>query len=301
MEHIHSQFQNLVHHLEHEVSKIQDDRKTLAQEIEDLTKEHEKLSVSPYKLEKDRILLDVGGHQFSTTIETLTSVPDSVLGRMFSGRFPIHFTSDGRVFIDRDGAHFRHILNYLRDPDNWIFTHKDKQLVDELRSEARFYGLEDPMFKKNNRVPQRQGWLDGKVRVQAFSSQYQSTPASNIVDPQKTYWLSDVGEIEDQWINFEFDKEVYVSKVGIRVDNFECSVKDFIVQVSDGDDKVNWKDVASFQAKCGKECNTEQLFDGFEIRAKYIRLFFRNNWGPGGGQYILVTYVRFYGAELDTF
>jgi len=284
------------------VHKLQDDRKTLAKEIEHLTKEHDELNVAPYRLVKgtgDRVRLDVGGQHYSTTIETLTAVPDSVLGRMFSGRFPIELV-EGRVFIDRDGTHFRHILNFLRDPVNWKFNHKDKQILDEMRTEARYYGLEDPMFKKNNRQPPRQGWLDGKVRVNGFSSQYNATPATNILDPQKTYWLSDSGQIEDQWVTFEFDKEVYVSKIGLKVDNFECTVKDWVVQISEGDDKISWVDISSFQAKCGKECTTEQLFDRFEVRAKYIRLFFKNNWGPGGGQYILVTNVRFFGAELDS-
>jgi len=99
----------------------------------------------------------------------------------------------------------------------------------------------------------------------------------------------------------EFDRDVFVSKIGIRVDNFECTVKDWTVQVSDKDDKETWKDVISYQAKCGKQCVTEQIFDGFQIRTKYIRLFFKNNWGPGGGNYILVKDVRFYGAELDSF
>jgi len=262
--------------------------------------EHEKLGFAPHKLTVDRVLLDIGGLYFSTTIETLTGVPDSLLGRMFSGRTPLKFTNDNRIFIDRDGTHFRHILNYLRSPDSWKFPLKDKNSLDELRTEARFYALEDAMFKKNNRVPKRQGWLDGRVRVQGFSSQFQSAPASNVLNPQKKYWLSDLGEIEDQWITFEFDKESYISKLSVKVDNFECTVKDFILQISEGDDKISWVDIMSYQAKCGKHCTTEQVFDGFEIRAKYVRLFCRNNWGPEGGKYILVTNVRFYGAELDS-
>jgi len=273
----------LVAQLDKEVNKLNDDRQALAHDIAKLQEEYEKLNVTPHKIDKSGIQLDIGGHFFSTTVETLTNVPDSLLGRMFSGRFPVEFTQDGRVFIDRDGTHFRHLLNYLRSPDSWVFTWKDKQLIDELRTEARYYGLEDAMFKKNNRVPKRQGWLDGKIKVQGFSSQYKSTPATNIVDRQKTYWLSDLGKTEDQWIVFEFDKEAYVSKVGIKVDNFGCTVKDWVLQISEGDDKVNWVDVHSNQAKCGKECKTEQVFEGFEVRAKYIRLFFKNNWGPGGG------------------
>jgi len=194
-------------------------------------------------------------------------------------------------------------LIFLRTPENWIFSQKDKTLLDELRTEAKFYGLEDPMFKKHNRAPRRQGWLDGKVRVQSFSSQYTSAPATNILDPQKCYWLSDKGKIENEWIVFEFDKETYVSKMSLKVDNFECTVKDWNIQISVNDDKTTWRDVKEkdLEAKCGKQCKTEQVFDGFEIRAKYVRLFFKNNWGPGGGDYILVGKVRFYGAELDSF
>jgi hypothetical protein len=301
MDQIRNKFTSLVSSLKTEVVKLQDDRKTLAKDIDELQKEHDKLNVSPYKIDTKRVKLEVGGQFFSSTLETLTKVPDSLLGRMFSGRYPLEFTPEGRIFIDRDGSHFRHILNYLRDPENWKMGMKDKQTIDELRTESRFYGLEDPMFKKNNRSPTRQGWLDGKVRVNGFSSQYESCPATNILDPQKKYWLSESGQVEDQFVVFEFDKEVFCSKMSLKVDNFECTVKDFVLQVSDGDDKVNWNDVKSFQAKCGKETTSEQYFDGFEVRAKFIRLFFRNRWGPGGGQYILVTRVRFFGAELDSF
>jgi len=298
---IHSQLNTIVDQLEGQITQLEVERQSVSKEIDSLRKEHEKLSVSPHKLDKDRILLDVGGNFFSTTLVTLTTIPNSVLGGMFSGRFPIQFTKDGRVFIDRDGQHFRHILNFLRDPENWRFTHKDRQMLDELKTEAKFYGLEDPMFKKNNRVPARQNWMDGKVKIHSFSSQFTAAPATNVLDTTKTYWLSEKNRIENEWIVFEFDRDVFVSRIGIKVDNFECSVKDWTVQISDKDDKETWKDVISFEAKCGKECLTVQVFDGFQVRTKYIRLFFKNNWGPGGGNYILVKDVSFYGAELDSF
>jgi len=301
MEVIHTQLGTLVNQLENQISRLEKERDLIAKEIESLKKEQEKLSVSPHKLDKDRILLDVGGQFFSTTLVTLTTVPGSLLGGMFSGRFPIQFSKDGRVFIDRDGQHFRHILNFLRDPENWRFTHKDRSMLDELKVEARFYGLEDPMFKKNNRVPSKQSWLDGKVKVHSFSSQFTSAPATNVLDTTKTYWLSEKGKIENEWIVFEFDRDVFVSKIGIKVDNFECSVKDWTIQVSENDDLENWKDLKTFEAKCGRECLTEQVFDGFQVRTKILRLFFHNNWGPGGGNYILVKDVRFFGAELDSF
>ena len=64
---------------------------------------------------KQRVKLNVGGSRFETTLSTLTRHPDSMLAVMFSGRHEVPQDDDGYVFIDRDGAHFRTILNFLRD------------------------------------------------------------------------------------------------------------------------------------------------------------------------------------------
>ncbi|XP_053861479.1 BTB/POZ domain-containing protein KCTD11 [Malaclemys terrapin pileata] len=60
------------------------------------------------------ITLNVGGKFYSTTLETLTRFPDSMLGAMFRGPRPAHTDRRGHYFIDRDGKAFRHILNFLR-------------------------------------------------------------------------------------------------------------------------------------------------------------------------------------------
>lgn len=89
-----------------------------------------------------RIKLDVGGHEFTTSVFTLTQVQDSMLAAMFSGRHEIKRELDGSVFIDRDGTHFRYILNYLRDSDcSFDALPRSKQILRELRNEAIFYQL----------------------------------------------------------------------------------------------------------------------------------------------------------------
>ncbi|XP_029437727.1 BTB/POZ domain-containing protein KCTD11 [Rhinatrema bivittatum] len=61
------------------------------------------------------VALNVGGKLYSTTLETLTKYPDSMLGAMFNGlRPPARADGGGRFFIDRDGKTFRHVLNFLR-------------------------------------------------------------------------------------------------------------------------------------------------------------------------------------------
>ena len=84
--------------------------------------------------------LNVGGHHFTTSVQTLTKDPDSILAAMFSGRFELKPYADGAFFIDRDGTHFRYILNYLRTGK--LTLPEDKTLVKELLEEAEFYQIQ---------------------------------------------------------------------------------------------------------------------------------------------------------------
>jgi hypothetical protein len=58
--------------------------------------------------------LNVGGHQFDTSLSTLTKHPKNMLGAMFSGRHQVTKDKDGRFFIDVDGTRLIYILNYPR-------------------------------------------------------------------------------------------------------------------------------------------------------------------------------------------
>ena len=61
----------------------------------------------------------------------------SMLHAMFSGRFDSKPAEDGSYFIDRDGTHFRYILNYLRTGQ--LVVPEDKIVRRELLNEAEFY------------------------------------------------------------------------------------------------------------------------------------------------------------------
>ncbi|KAK9170176.1 hypothetical protein Syun_002316 [Stephania yunnanensis] len=86
------------------------------------------------------VRLNIGGRKYCTTIDTLTRrEPDSMLAAMFSGRHTVHEDSKkGFVFVDRDGKHFRHILNWLRD--GIVPVLEDEQYPELLR-EAEYYQL----------------------------------------------------------------------------------------------------------------------------------------------------------------
>ncbi|PFX29394.1 BTB/POZ domain-containing protein KCTD6 [Stylophora pistillata] len=91
------------------------------------------------------VKLNVGGHYFTTSLRTLTKDPNSMLAVMFAGKFEMKPCEDGAFFIDRDGTHFRFILNYLRLgkltlPDGATF-------LKELAEEAEFYQIQGLLDK----------------------------------------------------------------------------------------------------------------------------------------------------------
>jgi hypothetical protein len=91
----------------------------------------------------DTISLNVGGHLFTTTRQTLTREPQSMLGRMFApdNKVPLARDAHGNVFLDRDGRHFASVLNYLRD-GHLSAMPADETTRLELLSEGRYFLLD---------------------------------------------------------------------------------------------------------------------------------------------------------------
>ena len=123
--------------------------------IEQEKQEWEEEKAKLHRFDDCKIVLDVGGTCFSTSCSTLTKYPESMLGIMFSGRHDIEAMkcSDGSFFIDRDGTHFRHILNYLRDGAKAIHCFpKSHEIMQEILHEAMYYQLEGLVTAAQNRA-----------------------------------------------------------------------------------------------------------------------------------------------------
>lgn len=84
----------------------------------------------------DQVKLDVGGQVFNTSMATMTKDPHSLLAKI-----ALHDMSTARsAFVDRDGTHFRYILNFLRD-GFCVLPSKQHQLQ-ELRQEAEYFQVQ---------------------------------------------------------------------------------------------------------------------------------------------------------------
>ncbi|TSR87333.1 BTB/POZ domain-containing protein KCTD14 [Bagarius yarrelli] len=118
-----------------------------------------KLAVEPLQ-QCPVVQLNVGGQLYTTTLSTLRKYPNSKLAEMFSVPHKLLKDSEGRCFIDRDGTHFKAVLEYLRSdnvPTNNLL---------ELHKEAVYYGIK-PLVKLLEESPQLFG---EKVGRQQFLS-----------------------------------------------------------------------------------------------------------------------------------
>eukprot|EP01080_Neovahlkampfia_damariscottae_P008903 gene8903-851_t len=108
-------------------------------EYEQIKFKFEKISASA----KHKIILNIGGKRFMTSLETLTQKKGNFFSAMFSGQFNSHPDDEGEYFIDRDPTYFEIILNHLRYPEKHVdFTHFNARQLKDFQYEVDFYGIE---------------------------------------------------------------------------------------------------------------------------------------------------------------
>lgn len=90
--------------------------------------------------------LNVGGTTFITYKHTLTA-SSPFFAAIFSTRIP-----PKQILLNRDGALFAHVLNYLRNVDRWE-PPSDPDVLLNLLDEAAFFGLDGLFDKIKQKVP----------------------------------------------------------------------------------------------------------------------------------------------------
>ncbi|CAF3618799.1 unnamed protein product [Rotaria sp. Silwood1] len=89
-----------------------------------------------------KVILDVGGDKYATSVETLTREKNTFFTALFSKQWQLERDPDDKsIFIDRNGKIFTYILEYLRSntvPPNVM---KDATLLSSLFIEAEYFRL----------------------------------------------------------------------------------------------------------------------------------------------------------------
>jgi hypothetical protein len=95
--------------------------------------------------QEGRVELNIGGHRFETSVQALRRVPHTYFDAYFSGRYAQDVCNDGSIFVDRDGEHFGHVLEYMRDGHVSVAktgARPSVSLLWALEREFGFYSIE---------------------------------------------------------------------------------------------------------------------------------------------------------------
>jgi len=133
-----------------QVALVQDAKKQaesiLAGAVDEINRlEAEKTAFAGLQQPDATVMLNIGSTRFETSLTTLCRFPNSMIGCMFSGRHALPLGKDEHFFIDRDGRHFYHILNFLRSPEGFKVGLEGRK-KEELRRECEYYGIDQLMF-----------------------------------------------------------------------------------------------------------------------------------------------------------
>jgi hypothetical protein len=90
--------------------------------------------------QEGHVELNVGGYRFETSVQTLRRIPGTYFDIYFSGRYAQEVCDDGSIFVDRNGEHFGHVLEYMRDGYAGVAAEGACPGISLLRSLKREFG-----------------------------------------------------------------------------------------------------------------------------------------------------------------
>ncbi|XP_065315213.1 uncharacterized protein LOC135924093 [Gordionus sp. m RMFG-2023] len=149
--------------------------------------------------------IDVGGIQYTTTLQTLTKYPESIIAKLFNGTIPIVLDSfKQHYFLNRDGKIFRHILNFLRN--GRLLLSSNFKEIDLLMEEAQFFEI-NPLIKA----------LEMYKKIPTNEHNY---PYKNMAD-ENDQLLKDACEsrVSSPKCNYNNNQDYRAKRKGLIVDN----------------------------------------------------------------------------------
>jgi len=282
------------------LTKAMEERKRIEFEKKNLELTKTEILISP---NDELVELCVGGETYTTFRSVLTKQNQSVLAQIFREGKPMK-DKDQNIFLDYDGPSFRYVLYFLRTGN--LLWPSDKESIEIFKLELKRLGLtyEDKNIQPSEIVRAQTIGAFQKdpisgVTIGSCSSTYSGFPPTITLETNfssNKYWLSDNGQVTNQWIVYDFPSECVISEIAL-LNTFSGNInpKDIDVQISPSNSNDDWETFCQIEMEIGTNIVDKwQLYSGFRFRAKSVRLFFHNRHGSQGGGYILLGGVRFF-------
>ena len=165
----------------------------------------------------------------------------------------------------------------------------EKKEINDLYEKLKNHFNEIKMnlvLKKNNFH-----WINDEVEITNSSEFRTDFPADIVLNkhPMKPYCLSK--GTKNHFIEFSFRRIYYLKSIRISITELECSLKSFKIDIFDLDGKKEEIDNLFVLEKY----SDKKKFQEFAIEkiCKKILINFIDNWGSGGGDYILISRIEF--------
>ncbi|XP_072573830.1 BTB/POZ domain-containing protein KCTD16-like isoform X2 [Paramormyrops kingsleyae] len=145
----------------------------------------------------DVIELNVGGQVYYTRHATLISIPNSLLGKIFSPKKDasndLARDPKGRYFIDRDGFLFRYVLDYLRDKQVVLPDHFPEK--GRLKREAEYFQLPElvKILTPDDLKQSPDDYCHSDLEDASQGSDQRTCPPASIVPASRKYGFITVG------------------------------------------------------------------------------------------------------------
>uniref|UniRef100_A0A0R3RRF6 CRIB domain-containing protein n=1 Tax=Elaeophora elaphi TaxID=1147741 RepID=A0A0R3RRF6_9BILA len=142
-------------------------------------------------MDKQCIILDVGGRLFKTKVTTLTSIDGSYFQQLFMAKWDQLLDSDGHLFIDRDSDVFPAVLGYLRHGKSYPLPVDDYKLS-LIIYEAQFYKLPELIkaakriqsYMKRNFIPSKSAISSNPTNMQKLAQTYKNVLLGKEMTPK---------------------------------------------------------------------------------------------------------------------
>ncbi|KAJ3049198.1 hypothetical protein HK097_009770 [Rhizophlyctis rosea] len=155
-------------------------------------------SAEMQKKQASKVKLDIGGHIYHVSTDTLLRQEGTFFYGCFSGRWLVEPDKDGAFFIDRDGELYTYIFNFLRDGETGVLP-IDPQQRQRLIKEAEYLSMEQlvetlkkPVTPVLTQPPSGLTQLvcpqcKWNMRQSGYNSYIASVAVANWVAPHKAY------------------------------------------------------------------------------------------------------------------